>query len=106
MLAFTNFFAWQYLAWSLPLWLFGGWPLAIVAHALCAAYVWGLYAWLCEHWLLLDTWRFVAKPDWPSAVLALRTLSVAWLMALGATRLAIAARDELNTWRAPTNEDE
>ena len=97
--AFTNFFAWQYLAWSLPLWLFGGWPLALVAHGLCAAYVWGLYAWLCEHWLLLDTWRFLAKPDWPGPVLFLRSASVAFLMGLGVTRLGQAVREEWSTWR-------
>jgi len=100
LLAFTNFFAFQYLAWSLPLWLFAGWPLAIVAHALCAAYVWGLYAWLCEHWLLLDTWRFVAKPSWPAPVLWLRDASVAFLIGLGVTRLGQALRDEWAAWRA------
>jgi len=92
--AFTNFFAFQYLAWSLPFWLFAGWPLAIVAHVLCSAYIWGLYAWLCEHWLLLDTWRFVAKPDWPGWILFLRSACVAFLMGLGLTRLLQAGREE------------
>ncbi len=100
VLAFTNFFAFQYLAWSLPLWLFAGWPLAIAAHLLCSAYIWGLYAWLCEHWLLLDTWRFLAKPDWPTWVRVLRSASVAWLMGLAVTRLAQAIREEWVTWRA------
>jgi hypothetical protein len=98
--AFTNFFAFQYLAWALPLWLFAGWPLALVAHLLCAAYVWGLYAWLCEHWLLLDTWRFLAKPDWPTWVRVLRSTSVAFLMGLGVTRLVQAVREEWATHRA------
>lgn len=102
VLAFTNFFAWQYLAWALPLWLFAGWPLAVAAQLLCTAYVWGLYAWLCEHWLLLDTWRFVAKPDWPTAVLFFRSTSVAFLMALGLTRLAQAIAEETRLWRKGT----
>lgn len=92
--AFTNFFAFQYLAWALPLWLFAGWPLAIVAHLLCGAYIWGLYAWLCEHWLLLDAWRFLAKPDWPGWVLFLRSASVAFLVGLGVTRLVQGVREE------------
>jgi len=97
--AFTNAFAWQYLAWALPLWLFASWPLAIVAHVLCTAYVWGLYIWLCEHWFLLDTWRFLIKPIWPDWVLLLRDACVAYLVLLGVSRLVQAGREEWRSWR-------
>jgi len=99
--AFTNFFAFQYFAWSLPLWLLAGWPMAIVGHLLASAYIWGLYAWLCEHILLLDTWRFLAKPIWPAWIRALRSACVAFFLILGTTRLAQALREERRAW-APT----
>ena len=94
--AFSNFFAFQYLAWSLPLWLIAGWPLAVAAHLLGTAYVWGLYAWLCEHVLLLDTWRFVAKPVWPTWLRVLRDLCVAFFMGLTVARFAQAIRETIS----------
>lgn len=92
--AFTNFFAFQYFAWALPLWLLAGWPLAVVGQLLCSAYVWGLYAWLCDHPLLLDRWRFIARPDWPIWIRALRDACVAFFIVLGSTRIVQAAREE------------
>lgn len=102
--AFTNFFAFQYFAWSLPFWLFAGWPLALVGQALCTAYIWGLYAWLCDHWLLLGPWRFLAKPDWPGWLLFLRSACVLFLMGLGATRLVQAGLAEWRAQRVPRSD--
>jgi hypothetical protein len=98
--AFTNFFAFQYFAWALPLWLLAGWPLAIVGQLLCSAYIWGLYAWLCDHLLLLDTWRFIARPDWPLWIRALRDACVGFFLVLGTTRIAQALREEWTARRA------
>jgi hypothetical protein len=96
----TNFFAFQYLAWALPFWFLSGWPLAIIGSLLASAYVWGLYGWLCEHWFLLDTWRFATKPNWPSWIIWLRNLNVIFFFGLACTALASALGTEWNRWRA------
>ena len=51
----SHAWAFQYFAWSIPFWLCFPWRLA-------------LYAWLTESPLLLGTWDFAGRPDWPYAV--------------------------------------
>lgn len=69
---FTQAFAFQYLAWSLPFWLCFPRPVALAASALATAYVYGLYAWLTGSPFLLGVWDYAGRPDWPFAVLLAR----------------------------------
>src|SRR5262249_46236819 len=55
----TSFWAFQYLAWSLPFWLFVDPRVAAPLSALLAAYVWGVYALYTGSPWLLGRWDFV-----------------------------------------------
>lgn len=77
----TNFWAFQYLAWALPLWLVSGWRFALPSAVVATAYVYGLYIWLCGDPLLFGTWDFFDKPRWPAYVLWLRNGAVLYFFA-------------------------
>jgi hypothetical protein len=68
----TNFWAFQYLAWALPLWLVAGRRFTIPAMVVTSAYVLGLYVWLCDSWILAGTWDWMGHPRWPQGILLLR----------------------------------
>ena len=86
----TNFWAFQYLAWALPLWLAAGGRFALPAAVVATAYVWGLYGWLCGDPFLLGSWDWMGKPHWPTPVLALRDIAVAFFFA---SAVWLVARD-------------
>jgi hypothetical protein len=65
---FTQAFAFQYFAWSLPFWLCFPRRIALAASAVATAYIYGLYAWLTGSPFLLGTWDFAGRPDWPFPV--------------------------------------
>jgi len=89
---FTNFFAFQYFAWSLPLWLALDWRLALAASAIVTAYIYGLYAWLCSSLALQGYWDFIGRSEWPGWILALRDCATllffvaAWVIIIRALR--------------------
>jgi len=68
----TNFWAFQYLAWALPLWLVAGRRFTIPAMLVSTAYVVGLYVWLCDSWILAGPWDWMGHPHWPQWLLWLR----------------------------------
>jgi hypothetical protein len=75
---FTESWAFQYFAWSLPFWCFmPTWFLA-GATALAGGYVYTLYALLCGNAWLLGPWDFMGHPYWPAPILVLRDLAVAF----------------------------
>jgi len=96
----TNFWAWQYLAWALPLWLVAGrrfaWPSAIVT----TAYVYGLYLWLCDSVVLAGPWDFEGKPRWPGEVLLLRNGAIAFFFLSACFLIARDARRAVADFRA------
>lgn len=62
-------FAFQYFAWSLPLWfLLHAWFCA-PAVLLTSAYVYSLYWFLCGNGWLLSGWEFSGHPNWPPFIL-------------------------------------
>jgi hypothetical protein len=91
----TNFWAFQYLAWALPLWLVSGWRFAGTTTFVSTAYVYGLYAWLCGDPWLAGTWDFIGKPHWPDAVLWLRNIAVLTFFATALALIGFAVRDEM-----------
>lgn len=94
--ALTQAWAFQYLAWMLPFWVFAG-PLFFALATLCATgYVYAVYAMLCGDPLLLGPWSFRAHPVWPSAILRLRDASLAVFAVGGFGFLVSAAAGE---WR-------
>ena len=76
----TNFWAFQYLAWALPLWLVAGRRFTIPAMLVSTAYVVGLYVWLCDSWILAGTWDWMGRPRWPQWILWLRDACVLFFL--------------------------
>lgn len=86
----TNFWAWQYLAWALPLWLAAGRRFALPSAVAATAYVYGLDVWLTGSWALAGGWDFLGKPHWPLWLLRLRDASFLFFFA---SALFLVARD-------------
>jgi hypothetical protein len=91
----TSFWAWQYLAWSIPFWFFLGWRFALPATLLLTGYVYGAYALFTGSPWLQGRWDFVHHAPWPLALDVLRDASVLWCLAWGLALLALAAAAEL-----------
>ena len=87
----TSYFAFQYLAWSLPFWFFLDARIAAAATGLLAAYVWGVYALFTGSPLLLGRWDFVRHAPWPPLLGVLRDASVAACFLVGWGTLARSA---------------
>ena len=87
----TSFWAFQYLAWSLPFWFFLPARIAAPVTLLLAAYVYGVYALYTGSPLLLGRWDFVRHAPWPPALSWLRDASVLACFLVGWGSLARAA---------------
>jgi hypothetical protein len=95
----TNFWAFQYLAWALPLWAFLGFRIAGIAQTLTFFYIYGLYAWLCGDPFLLGKWDFIAKGDWPVGIRGIRDACVLFFFGAALYFLVGAAREAGARWR-------
>lgn len=95
----TNFWAWQYLAWALPLWLVAGRRYALPSAVAATAYVYGLDVWLTDSWVLAGDWDFLGKPRWPVWLLRLRDASFVFFFA---SALFLVARDARRALRERT----
>ncbi|MEE2673880.1 MAG: hypothetical protein VX466_08800 [Myxococcota bacterium] len=91
----TNFWAFQYLAWALPLWLVAGRRFTIPAMLVTTAYVVGLYVWLCDSWILAGTWDWMGRPHWPQWLLWLRDGCVLFFFG---SALFLIVRDGRRAW--------
>ena len=72
----TEYWSFQYFAWSVPFWCFMPSWFFIGATALVGGYIYSLYGYLCGNPWLLGPWDFVGRPSWPAIVIVLRDLSV------------------------------
>ncbi len=88
----SNFWAFQYFAWSLPFWFLCAPRVATLTIGVASLYVYGLYAWLCGSLLLLGPWDFIAKPEWPAWLLGLRNASILTALVSGVVFLAASLR--------------
>jgi hypothetical protein len=86
----TNFWAWQYLAWALPLWLVAGRRFALPSLVATTAYVYGLDVWLTGSFLLNGSWDFIGKAHWPEWLLVVRNGTCLFFFA---SALFLIARD-------------
>jgi hypothetical protein len=92
LLGFSDYWAFQYFAWSLPLWFFLPWRFSIPAVSLTSGYLYSL------HWLFTGSialqggWDFGAHPTLPWPVLYLRDLAVAFFIVSALIFLAMAIR--------------
>jgi hypothetical protein len=60
------------------------------------AFIYGLYAFLCESLLLLGTWNFRGHPFWPTPIVWLRDAAVLFCFAAAA---GFFGRASLREWR-------
>ena len=90
----TNFWAYQYLAWFLPLLIFPGVAFAVAATVVLFGFIYSLYVLLCGNPFLLGAWDFNAHPFWPSWLLRLRDAAVLFCFGSGAYFAAAAVRSE------------
>jgi len=85
-------FAFQYFAWSVPLWWLAGRRFFAGATLFAGAWLYGLYAWLCGDPWLRGSWDFVGHPVWPTWLLLLRDAGVIFFLAATAGELVAASR--------------
>ena len=92
LLAFSDYWAFQYFAWSLPFWFFLSWRFWAPAVCLTSAYLYSLHALYCGSALLRGGWNFSAHPYLPFFILAIRDVSVLFFFVAGCIFLIAAAR--------------
>lgn len=73
---FSDNWAFQYFAWSIPFWFFLQPWFWTIATALATGYIYSLYWLLCGNPWLLGKWDFISNPYWPGYVLFFRNFTV------------------------------
>ncbi len=76
----SDYWAFQYFAWSLPLWFFLPRWFFLPAFLLTSAYLYSLYWLLCGNPWLHGPWDFIGHPHWPALVMAFRNLAVLFFL--------------------------
>jgi hypothetical protein len=90
----------QYLAWCLPFAVLAGWRTALLVHLVAGGYVYGLYAWVTQDWLVRGPWRYALRTGWPTWLIVMRDAAVLAFAVLAAVAIVRAAKDEIAFWRA------
>jgi len=73
---FSNYWSFQYFAWSIPFWFFVSPRFFITASVLSSAYIYSLYRLVCGNFFLLGKWDFIGHPNWPYIVAFFRDFAV------------------------------
>ena len=94
LLGFSDYWAFQYFAWSLPLWFVLPWRFSIPAVSLTSAYLYALHSLFCGSALLRGSWDFAAHPTLPFSILCLRDLTVVFFIISAFTFLIAAFRPQ------------
>ena len=95
----TDFWAFQYFAWSLPFWFLLGPRMAGATYLISFAYLYSLYAWLTGSPWLLGDWAFVEKSAWPTALLRLRDVAIGIFLLSALTLLFQTGREAWKRWQ-------
>jgi hypothetical protein len=74
--AATNFWAFQYLSWSTPFWIFLGAPIAGLLSVTAGGYIYLLYSAVCRSYLLRGLWDLAGTPIFPGYVLFFRNAAM------------------------------
>ena len=72
----SSFWAWQYLAWSIPFFLCLGRGFGVASTLLLGGYVYGAYAFFTGSPWLQGRWDFASHTAWPPVLVFLRDASV------------------------------
>jgi Gpi18-like mannosyltransferase len=92
LLGFSDYWAFQYFAWSLPFWFFLPWRFSIPAISLTSAYLYSLHWFFCGSGLLLGKWDFLGHPNLPMGILLLRDATVLFFFISAFAFLILAAQ--------------
>jgi hypothetical protein len=95
---FSDSWAFQYFAWSLPFWLFLPPWFFVPAIALGTTFIYSLYWLVCGNAWLLGKWDFVGHPYWPPSLLWARNLTVLFFFISACVFLTSAKRSKKNIW--------
>jgi len=95
---FSNYWSFQYFAWSLPFWFFAPLFFSLPAALLAAAYIYGLYWLLCGNPWLWGEWDFIGNPNWPASLIVFRNLAVLFFFFSGGVFLLQGAAAESVRW--------
>jgi hypothetical protein len=102
---FTDYWAFQYFAWSVPFWFFVRPRFLVPAMILAGGYIYSLYWFLCGNPWLSGKWDFVGHPSWPEWVMEFRDLAVLFFFVSAWVFLISALREQIVTWFRPPNAD-
>jgi Gpi18-like mannosyltransferase len=86
----SDYWAFQYFAWSLPFWFFLPTWFFLGATLVASAYIYSLYWTLCGNGWLLGKWDFIGNPSWPGFVLIFRNLAVLFFFVCACVFLIVA----------------
>jgi hypothetical protein len=92
---FTMKWAYQYLAWSIPLWFCVGPRFAAAATLLLGGFVYAVDAYLCNSALLLGPWQWSRVPFWPLPIALLRDAALLFCAAAAVVGFGAAVREAL-----------
>jgi hypothetical protein len=95
---FTNYWSFQYFAWSVPFWFFAPPVFLIGATLLAGGYIYSLYWLLCGNGWLLGNWDFIGHPYWSPIVMLFRNLAVLFFFISGCVFLSIAICKQIACW--------
>lgn len=92
LLGFSDYWAFQYFAWSLPFWFFLPRWFSIPAVCLTSAYLYSLHWLFCGNPLLVGKWDFMGHSHLPFIVMSFRNLGVAFFFVSACLFLIFAMR--------------
>jgi hypothetical protein len=95
----TDYWAFQYFAWSLPFWFYLRPWFFVTATAVVTAYLYSLYWTLCGNPWLLGRWDFAAHLEWPTSVIFFRNIAVLFFAISASVFLIGALVDQIAWWR-------
>lgn len=96
---FSNNWTFQYLAWSIPFWLFAPPVFLFGATLFAGGYIYSLYWLLCGNPWLLGTWDFIPHPQWPDIVILFRNLATLFFFLSACIFLTVAVYQQISRWR-------
>lgn len=76
----SDYWAFQYFAWSLPFWFFLSPWLFVPGVLVASAYIYSLYWTLCGNPWLLGQWDFIGHRYWPEPVILFRNAAVLFFL--------------------------
>jgi len=92
---FSNYWSFQYFAWSVPFWFFAPPVFLIGATLLAGGYIYSLYWLVCGNGWLLGKWDFIGHPYWPPVVIYFRNLAVLFFFISGCVFLIAAIYERI-----------